>query len=167
MGNQFLSELRLMSFNFAPRGWAMCNGQTMSIQQNAALFALIGTYYGGNGVTTFQLPNLVGRTPISMSADGSYVIGQLGGEVNHTLVLNEMPSHTHLVNAASTATGDTPPNNFLAGGGAAVFNVAANMQPMNSAMIGNSGGSQPHNNMQPYLVMTWCIALQGIFPSRS
>jgi microcystin-dependent protein len=167
MGTQFLGELRLMAFNFAPRGWTLANGQTMSIQQNAALFSLFGTFYGGDGMRTFQLPNLQGRTPISQTLDNSFVIGQTGGEATHTLLGNEMPAHNHLVNAATSATSDDTGNSFLAGGGANVFNVAANLGGMNAAMIGQTGGGQPHNNMQPYLVMTWCISLTGIFPSRT
>jgi microcystin-dependent protein len=169
MGTQFLGELRLMAFNFAPRGWTMANGQTMSIQQNAALFSLFGTFYGGDGMRTFQLPNLEGRTPISQTQDNSFVIGNVGGEAAHTLLGSEMPAHNHLVNAATSATSDVPANSFLAGGGANIFNVAAQggLSAMHQKMVGETGGGQPHDNMQPYLVMTWCISLTGIFPSRT
>lgn len=169
MSDYYLGETRLLSFNFAPKGWAMCNGQTMSIQQNTALFSLLGTTFGGNGIQTFALPDLRGRTPIGWgnpAQGGSLALGQIGGETTHTLTSSELPAHTHLVNAASSATGDAPTNNFLAGGGGAVYNTATNLNPMNPGMIQNSGGSQPHDNMQPYLVMTWVIALVGIFPSR-
>ncbi|HKF46884.1 MAG TPA: tail fiber protein [Terracidiphilus sp.] len=167
MASPFMGEVRLMAFNFAPKTWLMCNGQTLSISQNTALFALLGTYYGGDGIRTFSLPNLQGRTPLSQKTDGTFQMGQTGGEVNHTLTLNEMPNHLHLVNAANSATSDATAGNFFAGGGAAVFNSAATLGGMSAKMVGDTGGSQPHNNQQPYLVMTWCIALVGIFPSRN
>jgi microcystin-dependent protein len=170
MADYYLGETRLVAFNFAPKGWIMCNGQILSIQQNNALFALLGTFYGGNGVNTFGLPDLRGRVPIGYGTSrqmGSLSIGQVGGHENHTLTANELPAHTHLVNAASTATGSAPVANFLGGGGATAYNTAANLGAMNSAMVDSTGGGQPHNNQQPYLVMTWIISLTGIFPSRN
>jgi microcystin-dependent protein len=168
MGTPYIAELKLVSFNFAPKGWALCNGQLMSIQQNAALFSLVGTYYGGNGVQTFALPNLQGRTPISQG--NSFVIGQLGGEENHTLTSQEVPLHTHLATVMSAnATLDTPTGNYLgtATGTLAIYNTVANAATMNAGTVTTVGGSQPHSNMQPYLVMNWIISLQGIYPSQN
>lgn len=165
MANPYLGQLLLASFNFAPKGWAFCNGQLLSIQQNAALFSLLGTFYGGNGVQNFALPNLQGRTPISMG--NGYNIGQIGGTDTHTLVINEVPLHNHTVNAAGTASSEKPAGALLAGGGAAIFTPLSNSVTLNQATLGTTGGSQPHENRQPFLVMSWCISLQGIFPTRS
>ena len=170
MSSQYLGELRLVSFAFAPKQWAMCNGQLLAIQSNAALFALLGTFYGGNGVSTFQLPNLEGRTPVSMG--NGFTIGQLGGTETHTLTTAEVPTHTHLVNAISSpsnSASDSPGGNFLASASAAVFAASSTAT---GALNANSvstvvGGNQPHENRQPYLVMNWIIALAGIFPTRS
>lgn len=165
----FLGQLLLASFNFAPRGFAMANGQLMSIQQNTALFSVLGTYFGGNGVNNFALPNLQGRVPVHQGnfQGNVFNMGQIGGEEAHTLTSNEMPVHTHQVTAASTAASTDPNAGFLAGNGAAIFNSLANVQTMNQGSIANAGGSQPHEDRQPFLVMTWVIALSGIFPSRS
>lgn len=170
MSNPYLGELRLVSFGFAPKGWALSNGQLLTINQNQALFALLGTIYGGNGVQTFALPNLQGRTPLSMG--NGYVIGQQAGEENHTLTSNEVPLHTHFgtANMAVTATvGNLPTGNYLAAtsGSQEIFANAGSTSAMNSAVVGHYGGSQPHTNQQPYLVMNWVIALTGIFPSRN
>jgi microcystin-dependent protein len=179
MTNPFLSEIRMMSFAFPPKGWALCNGQTLSIQQNAALFALIGTTYGGNGVTNFQLPNLQGNVPLGQGTSfrgNSYTLGVAAGEVQHTLAVGEMPQHTHLM-AASATTGlanTAPgPTTYLAQGQA----TDTNKSPVNiystagptgvSGAIASTGGNQPHPNQQPYEVISFCIALIGIFPSRS
>ncbi len=170
MSDQYLGELRLVYFNFAPKCWAMANGSILSIQRNAALFSLLGTFYGGNGVQTFALPDLRGRLAIGFGNSpqmGSISIGQTGGEVNHTLLTSEMPQHNHLVNASGASTSDIPAGNYFGGGGAAVYNAANGLGGMNAAMVGSSGGSQPHSNTQPYLVMTWIISLTGIFPSRN
>lgn len=170
MSEPFLSELKCMSFGFAPKGWALCNGQLMPINQNQALFSLLGTTYGGDGMRTFGLPNLQGRTPIHMgsSTGGSnHTLGEMGGEQAHTLNISEIPTHIHFANAGSSVTSNAPTGNFVAGGGAAIFTGFANAVAMNPAMIGNVGGSQPHLNMQPFLVLNWCIALQGIFPSQT
>ena len=164
MSTPFLGQLMLVSFNFAPKGWALSNGQTLAINQNTALFSLLGTFYGGNGVQTFALPNLQGRTPLSFG--NTYVIGQTGGEESHTLITNEVPSHTHTISAAGGANLAKPVGALLAGGGVAAYTGAASLVALNGATLASAGGSQPHENRQPFLVMNWVIALQGIFPSR-
>jgi microcystin-dependent protein len=164
MSTPFLAEIRIVSFNFAPRGWALCSGQLLPIAQNQALFSLLGTTYGGNGTTTFALPDFRGRTPLHMAA--SFPLGSGGGEEAHALNVSELPVHTHPVSASSAAANAGSPANAswatLAGG----YDPAANIH-MNSSSISLSGGSQAHNNMQPYLVLNFVIALQGIFPSRN
>lgn len=162
----FLSEIRIMSFNFAPRGWALCNGQLLPINQNQALFALLGTTYGGNGQTTFALPNLQARVPIHTG--NSHTLGEAAGEQAHTLSTSEAPAHTHLVSASSAASGGNanPSNRFL-GGGNNVYHAATNLTALNAGTVTSTGGSQPHTNMQPYLTLNFCIALQGIFPSQN
>jgi microcystin-dependent protein len=164
MAEPFLSEIRLMSFVFAPQGWALCNGQLLPINQNQALFALLGTTYGGNGQTTFALPNLQGRTPIHVG--NGHILGEQGGEQIHTLNLAEIPTHTHLMQASTTA-GSTPipTSNVLAG--AAIYGTPSNPVGLQPASVGNLGGSQVHQNMQPFLTLNFCIALVGIFPSRN
>ena len=166
MAEPFLSEIRIMSFGFAPRGWATCDGQILPINQNQALFALLGTTYGGNGVTNFALPNLQGRVPIHEGSGHS--LGESAGEVNHTLTVAELPAHAHTPQASSTnANVGTPTNNTWAPkSGASLFSSAPNAN-MNAAAIGSNGGSQPHSNMSPFLVLNFCIALQGIFPSQN
>jgi microcystin-dependent protein len=160
----------LAAFSFAPKGWAQCNGQTMAINQNQALFSLLGTTYGGNGIQTFALPNLQGQTPIGFgnSSSGYYTLGQTGGAASHTLTVTEVPIHTH--NAFATAVAgntDTPGGALLAGGGPSIFGGMTSLAAMNAAMLSPFGGSQPHENRQPYLVMNWVISLSGIFPSRN
>ena len=168
MAEPFLSEIRVMSFGYAPRGWAECNGQLLPINQNQALFSLLGTTYGGNGQTTFALPNLQARTPVHAGA--GFALGQAGGEPAHTLVAAEMPQHTHTFAASTSATGGTAtPNNAYLGGGNNVY-AAANAgttTPLTAASIASVGSGQPHQNMQPFLALNFCIALQGIFPSRN
>lgn len=155
-----------MSFNFAPKGWALCNGQTLPINQNQALFSLLGTTYGGNGQTTFQLPNLQGRIP--MHFGGGFALGQVGGETAHTVIINELPQHTHGVTASgNAANASTAPGNFFANGNQPAYNSAPNGSLMLASSVVSQGGNQPHNNMSPYLTLNFCIALQGIFPSRS
>lgn len=167
MSEPFIAEIRVFSFNYAPRGWAKCDGQLLPIAQNQALFSVLGTIYGGNGQTNFALPNLKGRTPIHFS--GQIPIGQVGGEEVHTLTQLEMPAHIHAVSASNGAPDQgSPANNYL--GTFAADQVYAPGNSANSQMGGTtaiSGGSQPHNNMQPYLVLNICIALQGTFPSRN
>ena len=166
MAEPFLGEIRIFSFQFAPKGWAQCNGQFLPINQNQALFSLLGTTYGGNGQTTFQLPNLQGRSPLERG--GGFTQGQVAGEESHTLTLGEMPQHTHIPNASSNPP-DTgiPTNAFWPAGGNTVYSTAGPNAAMNAAGLSSIGGNQPHTNMPPYLVLTFCIALQGIFPSRN
>jgi microcystin-dependent protein len=166
MSEPFLSEIKVVSFNFPPKGWALCNGQSLPINQNQALFALLGTTYGGNGQTTFNLPNLRGRVPIGFG--GSYTLGEAAGETAHTITMGEMPAHNHFVRASSLA-GDTPipTGNFLAGPLNLSYRPPDNLTIMNPATISTIGGSQAHTNVQPYLVLNFIIALQGIFPSQN
>ena len=164
MAEPFLSEIRIMSFNFAPRGWAMCNGQFLPINQNQALFSLLGTTFGGNGQTTFALPDLRGRVPISVGS--GFSLGQSGGQEFHTITQAEMPAHTHFVRGASNAANtNTASGSALLGTQASTYGGASNLTVMSAAAIGNVGGSQPHENRQPFLTLNFCIALQGIFPS--
>ena len=164
MAEPFLGELRIFSFNFAPQGWAMCNGQLLPINQNQALFSILGTTYGGNGQTTFGLPNLRGQVPMHVGA--GHVQGEQAGQESHTVTINEFPTHTHLATVSqNNGTLNSPATNFLAA--AAIYGPVNNFQPINPQTVTNTGGSQPHNNMQPYLVLNICIALQGIFPSRN
>lgn len=166
MSEPFLAEIKIVSFNFAPKGWALCNGQLLPINQNQALFSLLGTIYGGNGQTNFALPNLQGRTPFHITS--GFVQGQAGGEVAHTLTVNELPAHTHTLQANNTAaTSGLPGTNALAQSNTPVYAPAANLVAMAGASLSNIGGSQPHGNMQPYLVLNFVIALQGIYPSRN
>jgi microcystin-dependent protein len=163
----FLSEIRVFTFNFAPRGWAFCNGQVLPINQNQALFALLGTTFGGNGTSTFALPNLQGRVPMHQS--NQHVLGQAGGEVAHTLLANEIPLHNHIVNGSgNTATVNVPTGNYLAKSSANVYAPASSGNTsLMPATVATVGGSAPHDNMSPYLVLNFCIALQGIFPTRT
>jgi microcystin-dependent protein len=174
MAQPYLGQISLFSFNFAPRGWAMCNGQLLPIVQNQALFAILGTTYGGNGTNTFQLPNLQSRTPIGYGTGVGLTpnsLGQTGGEENHTLLLTEMPSHMHPVQATSVGpTSGTPAANsiFATPAKVPVYRSAGSATTqMNTASIANAGGSQPHTNIQPYLTINFCIALNGVFPSRN
>lgn len=165
MGTPYLSEIRIYAFNFAPKGWAKCNGQFLPINQNQALFSLLGTMYGGNGQTTFALPNLQGRIPMHLG-DG-FTQGEAGGEYAHTLTQGEMPAHVHLVSASgATASALSAPGNLWANGNEPAYASTPNVT-LNPAAVLNTGGSQPHENMPPYLVLNFCIALQGVFPSRN
>jgi microcystin-dependent protein len=165
MGTPYLAEIRVFSFNFPPRGWAFCNGQTLPISQNQALFSLMGTTYGGDGIRTFQLPNLQGRMPVHMG--NGLVQGGVSGETTHTLISSEMPIHTHAASGVSTsATTPTATSNTWAASNQNPYATAPNTT-MSPPTLSTSGGSQPHDNMPPYLVLSFCIALEGIFPSRN
>lgn len=168
MAEPFLSEIRIMSFNFAPKGWALCNGQLLPINQNQALFSLLGVTYGGNGQTNFALPDLRGNVPIHQGE--GFLEGNKGGETNHTLTIAELSTHVHAMQASSTAgDGPAPGGQLLAPGQATQIYgaLSGNLTSLLPGTIGNVGGSQAHNNMMPYLVLNFCIALQGIFPSRN
>lgn len=166
MAEPFLSEIRMMSFEFAPRGWALCNGQLLPINQNQALFSLLGTTFGGDGRVNFALPDLRGRTPIHVGS--GHTLGERGGEQAHTLSIAELPEHVHVANATTAAsTTNTPASNLLLGQSTAanLYSSPTNLQAMSPSAIANTGGSQAHLNMQPFLTLSFCIALQGIFPS--
>lgn len=164
MAEPFLSEIRLMSFVFAPRGWALCNGQLLPINQNQALFSLLGTTFGGDGRVNFALPDLRGRTPIHVGS--GHTLGERAGEQAHTVSIQEMPSHTHLLRVSSAANGGVAsPTNAVPGGANNAYHAPTNLTPMHPGTLANVGGSQAHLNMQPFLTLSFCIALQGIFPS--
>jgi microcystin-dependent protein len=165
MAEPFLSEIRIMSFQFAPRGWALCNGQLLPINQNQALFSLLGTTFGGDGRVNFALPDLRGRTPIHVGS--GHTLGERGGEQAHTLSIAELPTHTHVANATSSnATAPAPSNGVgYARAGTQIYGGPTNLVAMAPQAVGNVGGSQAHLNMQPFLTLSFCIALQGIFPS--
>lgn len=170
MGTPFLGEIRQTSFAFAPKGWALCNGQILPIAQNQALFAILGTTYGGNGQTTFALPDLRGRSPVHASA--AMPQGSRVGEEAHTLTGNEIPPHTHgLQGSADLANNTSPVGNVPAAkgrGGKDIYAPGSSpLQPMSPQAVAPSGGSQPHENMQPFLAINFIIALTGIFPSRN
>lgn len=163
MAEPFLSEIRIMSFVFAPKGWALCNGQLLPINQNQALFSLLGTTFGGDGRVNFALPDVRGRVPIHVG--GSHTLGEKGGEQAHTVSISELPTHTHVVQGVNTnAVSNVPLNNSLANT-TALYHSASSLTSLNAGTVGNVGGSQAHLNMQPFLVLSFCIALQGIFPS--
>ncbi|WP_418058540.1 phage tail protein [Pimelobacter simplex] len=166
MADPFLSEIRLMSFNFPPRGWALCNGQFLPINQNQALFALLGTTYGGNGQTTFALPDLRGRVPIHWGQ--GFTLGQQVGEEAHTLTPGEMPQHVHPVQGSSaTSGGSASPAGMYLGAANNVYRSGNPNQTLHPTTVGTAGGNQAHFNMQPYLTLSFCIALVGIFPSQN
>jgi microcystin-dependent protein len=172
MAEPFLAEIRIMSFGFAPKGWALCNGQLLPINQNQALFSLLGTTYGGDGRVNFALPDLRSRVPVYVGQ--GLTLGEKGGEEFHTLNKGEMPAHIHFVNASSSqadtvfiqSASPATQNVFgtVAGG---IYGGAANLVSMLPTSITNAGGSQPHENREPFLVLSFCIALQGIFPSQT
>jgi microcystin-dependent protein len=179
MSDQFLAEVRIFPFNFAPTGWAFCDGQLLPLSQNTALFALLGTYYGGDGKSTFALPNMQGSA-MMQSGQGQGLSerfqGEVGGSSSVTLLTSEIPAHTHTLNASSAnATVADPTGNLLAkhryttgptSGLGAAYSPNAPDVSMGFNALGVAGGSFPHNNMQPYLVLNFCIALQGVFPQR-
>jgi microcystin-dependent protein len=165
MAEPFLSEIRIMSFNFPPKGWALCNGQLLPINQNQALFSLLGTTYGGDGRVNFALPNLQGNTP--MHVGNGYTLGEKGGEQSHTLAIAELPAHTHVLNASSTPANTNVPTGAYVASVNNAYTAPANLVALSPASVANAGGSQAHLNMQPFLVLNFCIALQGIFPSQN
>lgn len=172
MSNPFLSEIRIMSFVFAPRNWAQCNGQLLPINQNQALFSLLGTTYGGNGQTNFGLPDLRSRIPNHFG--NGFVLGQKGGEQAHTVTQSEMPAHLHIltgnnavVGASANATVVSPIGSFWANDGKSIFSTSPPNSAMSPKTVTNVGGSQPHENRSPFLTLNFCIALIGIFPSQN
>ncbi len=165
MSQPFLGEIKVISWNFPPKGWAFCNGQLLPINQNQALFALLGTTYGGNGQTNFALPNLQGRVPLHVG--GGMTLGQLGGETAHTLTVPELAAHTHqLTGSDHAADAGSPAGALWAPGNGPAYAATPNTA-MAAAAISATGGSQPHENMAPFLVLNFVIALQGIFPSQN
>ncbi len=173
MSQPFVGEVRLFGFNFAPRGWALCRGQLLSISQNTALFSLIGTYYGGNGTSTFALPNLQGNIAVGQGQGiglSNYTVGQIAGSATVTLLANQLPPHSHTLVAGTAATTPTPAANAYFGSaprGRNAYATSSDGTRMAAASVATSGSSTPHNNMMPYLAMNYCISLQGIFPSRN
>jgi microcystin-dependent protein len=168
MAEPFLSEIRIMSFEFAPKGWALCNGQVLPISQNQALFSLLGTTFGGDGRTTFALPDLRARTPIHVGS--GHTLGERGGEQAHTLSIAELPTHTHAAQGSSAAAdAAVPTGNLLAAVDNTTFgtaySAASNLTALSPSAVSDAGGSQAHLNLQPFLTLSFCIALQGIFPS--
>lgn len=165
MSEPFLGEIKIISWNFPPKGWTFCNGQLLPINQNQALFSILGTTYGGDGRTTFGLPNLQGRVPFHVG--NGIALGELGGETSHTLNISELPAHNHVPVGSSTAASvNTPVGNVWASGGQTIYSTTPN-NAMNPASILPLGGNQPHENTSPYLVLNFIIALQGIFPSQN
>jgi microcystin-dependent protein len=165
MAEPFLSEIRMMSFGFPPKGWAFCNGALLPINQNQALFSLLGTTYGGDGRVNFGLPNLQGRTPMHMGS--GHTLGELGGEQAHTLSISEIPTHTHIASATNTNGATAVPTGAVLGAFANAYTQPAQLTSLIPGSISNTGGSQAHLNMQPYLTINFSIALQGIFPSQT
>jgi microcystin-dependent protein len=167
MAEPFLAEIRIMSFGFAPKGWALCNGQLLPINQNQALFSLLGTEFGGDGRVNFALPNLQGRVPIHTGGQIGGVVGQNGGETSHTLSIPEMTGHTHLGQGSNNPGDNVIPTGNVFAVVAGLYGSPTSLASLQPATVTNTGGSQPHENRQPFLNLTFCIALQGIFPSRN
>lgn len=166
MSEPFLAEVRIVGFNFAPRGWAFCDGQILPINQNQSLYSLLGTTYGGDGRTSFALPDMRGRTPVHVG--NGHTQGQKSGEETHTLSANEMAQHNHGVQGTSTTANEAVPSDTRLAASNAGNPFSANKNGvMGANTISNVGGGQAHNNMQPYLALNFCIALQGLFPSRN
>jgi microcystin-dependent protein len=167
MAEPFLSEIRIMSFVFPPKGWALCDGQLLPINQNQPLFSLLGTTFGGDGRVNFALPDLRSRTPIHVGS--GHTLGERGGEQAHTLSIAELPTHTHVASGTSTSSDpngtNIPTSNLLSSGPAEIYAAPSQLAALNAATVANTGGSQAHLNMQPFLTLSFCIALQGIFPS--
>ena len=171
MSEPFLAEVKIVGFNFAPRGWAFCDGQILPINQNQSLFSLLGTTFGGDGRTSFALPDLRGRTPVhegTGTSGHSVSLGQRSGEETHTLAVSEMPAHDHVAQGSSANADQNNPQNNLLGGALNLYTTStSNLTQVASETVGNTGGSQGHNNMQPFLALNFCIALRGLFPSRN
>ncbi|HEX8076965.1 MAG TPA: tail fiber protein [Chthoniobacterales bacterium] len=165
MAEPFLAEIRIMSFNFAPKGWALCNGQLLPINQNQPLFALLGTTYGGDGRVNFALPDLRARTPIHVG--NGHTQGERGGEQAHTISIAELPTHAHVANGTNANGSAAVPGGALLGAFNNAYAQPASLTSINPGTISNVGGSQAHLNMQPFLTLSFCIALQGIFPSQN
>ncbi len=166
MAEPFLSEIRIMSFVFAPKGWALCNGQLLPINQNQALFSLLGTTFGGDGRVNFALPDIRGRVPIHVGS--GHTLGERGGEQAHTLSISEIPTHVHAwnaVNIPATTSNNNATVTLSQSVQSNLYSAPSNLQAMAANMVANTGGSQAHLNMQPFLTLSFCIALQGIFPS--
>jgi microcystin-dependent protein len=164
MATPFLGEIRVFSFNFPPKGWAMCNGQLLSISQNSALFSLLGTTFGGDGRTTFGLPNLLGRVPMHQGTNQP--MGARAGEEAHTLTQSEMPAHTHTISGRAAANTGSPDDALWAGSTETAF-AASSDTTMSPSAVSIAGGSQPHENRPPFLAVQFAMAIQGIFPSRN
>lgn len=164
MAEPFIGEIRLVALSYPPSGWALCDGQLIPINQNQALYSLLGVRYGGDGVNTFGLPDLRGRVPLGVDASGRYTLGQTGGEAAHALTAQEMPAHTHGLSAASAATTADPAGAVLAQPGKAAFAAQA-ATTMAASTVAPAGQSQPHQNLAPSLALSFIIALQGVFPS--
>lgn len=165
MSEPFLSEIKIVSFNFPPKGWALCNGQFLPINQNQALFALLGTTYGGNGQTTFALPNLRGQVPIHMGS--GHTLGEAAGSTAVTVNIQQLPTHLHVLQGTNTNGAVANPNGATLGAVNNMYGAAASLTTLNPGSVTSIGGSQAHNNMMPYLVLNFIIALQGIFPSQN
>jgi microcystin-dependent protein len=163
MGEPFLSEIRIVAFDYPPKRWAQCNGQVLPINQNQALFSALGTTYGGNGVTTFALPDLRDRVPIHMGA--GHTLGERGGEEAHPLTAGELPVHTHPLQATGITPNTPNPSGAVLAPANNMYRAPANLVAMHTGSVTSTGGSQAHPNMQPYLTLLFVIALQGIFPS--
>ena len=169
MADPFVAEIRMFGFNFAPTGWAQCNGQLLPISQNTALFSLLGTVYGGDGKSTFALPNLQGSVPLHPGQGQGlslYDLGQQGGSQFVTLLQSEIPAHTHAFSASEEVVNELSPTNFFFGAGETRYAAPAAITQMAPQALSVAGGSLPHNNMMPYLVVNFCIAMQGVFPAR-
>ena len=170
MSDPYVGEVRLVGFNFAPVGWMICNGSLQSIANYETLYNLIGTTYGGDGQSTFGIPNLQSRIPIhqgTSTTGTAYVIGQPSGVETVTLGINQYPSHNHSLLASTNSTGSSNPANNVVNSGLTAYTADAPATPMLSAMVGNSGGNLPHNNLQPYLALNWIIAYDGVYPSQN